>query len=130
MARYMRGHKIDSVLIVRPDHELVTKYLCVWSQELVDFAKQKGINTLDLKGKKATRKEFDSYVRAHTPSFIFVNGHGNSSVIAGYDDKLIIDKTSAVAPAIIYARSCDAGRELGPMLIRQGARAFIGYRRY
>lgn len=125
----MRERRGSSVLVVRPDHELVTKYLCVWSDEIISLLEQKGINKLDLKGKKATRKDFESYIKKHKPSVIFLNGHGNAGTIAGYDDKTIVDVTSVLEEAIVYARSCDAGRELGPALIARGTRAFIGYNR-
>ena len=125
----MRGHKGGSVLVVRPDHELVTRYLCVWSEEVVALLEEKGINKLDLRGKKATRKEFESYVKTHKPSVIFLNGHGNAKEIAGYDDKIIVDETTVLADAIVYARSCDAGRELGHTLVSRGTRSFIGYNR-
>ncbi|HEY4527161.1 MAG TPA: hypothetical protein VJK53_04955 [Candidatus Paceibacterota bacterium] len=107
----------------------MTKYLCVWSEEVIVMAQKKGINTLDLKGKKASRKEFESYVKAHNPSVIFLNGHGNSVAITGYNNEPIVDGMSALSGAIVYARSCDAGRDLGPVLIGRGTRAFIGYSR-
>ena len=125
----MRVHKVGSALIVRPDHELVTKYLCVWTEDVVELAREKGIDTFDLKGKRAARKEFESYVNAHKPSVIFLNGHGNAIAITGYDNEVIVDDASVLEDAIIYARSCDAGRDLGPMLIKRGTRAFIGYDR-
>lgn len=107
----------------------MTKYLCVWSEEIVFLTKRKGITLLDLKGKKANRKTFESYIKAHSPSVIFLNGHGNAVAIAGYDDQLIVDDASILVDAIIYARSCDAGRYLGPALVKRGIRAFIGYNR-
>jgi len=39
------------------------------------------------------------------------------------------NKKSAVAETIIYARSCDAGITLGKRLIKDRAKAFIGYNR-
>ena len=116
-----------SVLITRPHHDVVTKYLYGWSEEIVTFAKAKMAVAYDLAGNKATRKRFESYVLAHKPSFIFLNGHGNADTIAGHDDEPLMDASSNVRGGVLYARSCDAGRMLGPALVKKGIATFIGY---
>lgn len=118
-----------AMLMTRPDHETVTKYLCVWSEEVKEFAKHKGIAVYDLKGKKANRKEFESYLSRNRPALLFLNGHGNAEVITGYDNSTLLDQDSFVSEAIVYGRSCDAALLLGPYLVQNGARTFIGYRR-
>jgi len=118
-----------SLLITRPDHEIVTKYCCVWCEDIIKLAAQKSIDVYDLKGKKANRKEFESYIGAKNPSLIFFNGHGDADTITGYDNEPLLDKQSVPPKSIIYARSCDAAQSLGPMLIQKGIRAFIGYMR-
>lgn len=118
-----------SILITRPDHEIVTKYCCVWSADLIKLAQDKSFQVYDLKGIKANRKEFESYMRLNDPSLIFFNGHGNAMTVTGYDNEPIMDHTSTPSKSIIYARSCDAAQSLGPTLIPKGARAFIGYTR-
>lgn len=118
-----------AILITRPDYETVTKYLCLWSEEVKEFAGRKGVIVYDLKGKKANRKEFESYLSKNRPALLFLNGHGNAEVITGYDDHPLIDRDSSVQGTILYGRSCDASLFLGPYLVQKGARAFIGYRR-
>lgn len=118
-----------ALLITRPDHETVTKYLCLWSEKVKEFAERKGIIVYDLKGKKANRKEFESYLSKNRPALLFLNGHGNTEVITGYDNEPLIDQSSSVLGGIIYGRSCDAALFLGPYLIQNGVSAFIGYRR-
>lgn len=117
------------MLITRPQYDPITKYFCVWSQELVDFARAKHVPPLDLKGKKAVRSKFDSYVKKQKPGLIFLNGHGNALVITGHDNEVIVDANSDLSGAIIYARSCDAGQILGYQLVKSGAKTFIGYKR-
>lgn len=118
-----------ALLITRPDHETVTKYLCLWSEEVKEFAERKGIIVYDLKGRKANRKEFESYLSKNRPALLFLNGHGGAEVITGYDNEPLIDQNSSVPGCIIYGRSCDAALFLGPYLVQNGARTFIGYRR-
>ena len=118
-----------AILISRPHHDPVTKYLCEWSEDVVDLARAKQIPIYDLKGQKANKGEFDSYIKKQNPSFIFLNGHGNSQEITGDGNKTIVDSGSVLTNKIVYARSCDAGQLLGHNLINNGASAFIGYKR-
>ncbi len=118
-----------SLLITRPDHDLVTKYLCVWSGDIVTLAHRKGFVVYDLKGKKANRRQFESYFSAHHPVLLFLNGHGNSRSITGHNNESLVEQTSDLQGTIVYARSCDAGLILGMQLVNMGTRSFIGYRR-
>jgi len=117
------------MLVTRPDHEIVTKYCCIWSKDIIKLANQKSIAVYDLKGKKANRKKFESYTKSKNPSLIFFNGHGTTEIIKGYDNQPLMDGQSIPSKSIIYARSCDAAQSLGPTLIQKGLRAFIGYMR-
>ncbi len=119
----------DVLLITRPKYDIVTKYFFAWSEEILNMAKQKGMTVCDLRERKATRRSFDSYAAKLRPSVICLNGHGNADMIAGQDDEPLVDASSALPGAMVYARSCDAGERLGPELIGRGTRAFIGYRR-
>lgn len=118
-----------AILITRPDHETVTKYLCLWSEEVKEFAEHKGITVYDLKGEKANRKEFESYLSKNRPALLFLNGHGDAEVITGYDNNSLVDRSSSMPEVIVYGRSCDAALILGPYLVGKGARTFIGYRK-
>lgn len=40
-----------SILITRPNHDLATNYLCLWTESVVEFSNKKG-KTFDLKGDK------------------------------------------------------------------------------
>lgn len=116
-----------SILITRPDHEIMTKYCYIWTTSIVVLAKEKLMNVYDLKGKKANRKDFESYVKINNPSIIFLNGHGNAKTITGYNNEPIMDNKSVPSRSIIYARSCEAAQSLGHILIQKGVRTFIGY---
>jgi len=118
-----------SVLITRPNHDLATTYLYWWSKEIILKCLEKGIKYFDLKGKKASRKNFDSYLEKNNPSFIFINGHGSDKVVTGWDNETLLDVKDKlnVKGKIIYARSCMAGDKLGPACVKNGAQAFIGY---
>lgn len=117
------------LLVTRPYHDPVTRYLCVWSEQVVALAKSKGFIAYDLKGDKSRRSNFESYLVAKNPAFLFLNGHGSAEIIAGHNNEPLIDMASSSKRTIIYARSCDAGRVLGPHLVKNGVQSFIGYKR-
>ena len=118
-----------SVLITRPNHDLATTYLYWWTSKVIDKCREKRIEYFDLKSKKASKKNFDSYVRKNNPSFLFLNGHGSDKIITGWDNEILLnaDDKLEVVGRIIYARSCMAGAELGKACVNAGAKAFIGY---
>lgn len=118
-----------SMLVTRPRHDLITDYLYHWSRELLEMAKSKGMSVFDLEVDKATRQNFESYVRKQKPSLILVNGHGDSRTITGDANKPIIDMKSKIKTSVMYARSCDAAEALGHTLVSGSTKSFIGYRR-
>lgn len=119
----------NCVLITRPDHDLATNYLYLWTEDVVKLSNTKR-KTLDLKGRKATAKNFKSYIEKHQPSFVFVNGHGNELEITGYDNETLVkvgENEYLLENKIVYARSCDAARILGERLSKKYRATFIGY---
>ncbi len=117
------------VLITRPDHDIATNYLYLWTEDIVKLSNKKG-KTLDLKGKKATLKNFKSYIEKHQPAFIFLNGHGNEQEITGYDNEVLVkmgQNEDLLKNKIVYARSCNAAKVLGEKLAKESGVTFIGY---
>jgi hypothetical protein len=121
-----------SILVTRPNHDPATHYLYHWSEPVIDEAKRKHIPVYDLKGDKATKIIFLSYLRSKHPGLLFLNGHGDAQTVTGQNYDVVLDETvkkDFVSDTIIYARSCDSGKILGKKLVRNGAAAFIGYER-
>lgn len=120
------------LLITRPNHDPGTNYLFYWSAAVIDTAKEKGITVLDLDKNKAIKKNFDSYIKRNDPKLIFLNGHGDQENVTGFDNEPLITKNkdeNLLLKRIIYARSCDAATQLGDSAVKNGALAFIGYKR-
>lgn len=121
-----------SLLITRPNHDPATNLLFHWSGPVLAEAQRKHIQAFDLFGEKATRKNFESYCKAHIPKLIFLNGHGNAECVMGWDTEVVVDTASSgslFGEAILFARSCDSALKLGRTMIRKGLTAFIGYTR-
>ena len=121
-----------AILVTRPNHDLITTYLFQWSQHVISVANKKGIKVLDLSGKKANETTFTSYIVKNEPILVFLNGHGNEDVVTGYDNKPLITANKnekLLEEKIVYARSCDAAKNLGQLCIKKNTLAFIGYKR-
>jgi len=126
----MKTHK--SILITRPHHDLITTYLYYWGQLIIEEAKNKNIQIFDLSGKKANRNLLTSYIKKHNPILIHFNGHGGSSLITGYDNEILIEvnkNDKLLTQKIIYALSCDSAKILGYSCVKNGALAFVGYKK-
>lgn len=118
-----------TVLVTRPNHDITTTYFYLWSEEVLKLA-SKSYKVLNLHGRKANRKAFESYAKKHKPDFFFFNGHGSDEIVTGYNDEplLISGKNDDLClESIIYIRSCSAAKTLGVSLIQQSVKACIGY---
>ncbi len=45
------------LLVTRPQHDITTHYISSWAQEIIDLAKKKSIDTIDLCREKVNKKE-------------------------------------------------------------------------
>lgn len=119
-----------TILVTRPDHDLITTYFSHWSEIVISVASRKSFKVLDLFSKKANKKNLISYIQKNDPGLIFFNGHGSSSVMTGYDNEPILEinkDESLTDNKIVYARSCDVALFLGKSCVKKKAKAFIGY---
>ncbi len=62
------------MIVTRPEHDLTTKYISLWSEEIIKLARKKDIEVIELKRGKANRKGFISRVKKLNPRIIFMNG--------------------------------------------------------
>ena len=120
-----------TVLITRPYYDDTTHYLYHWSSlPIILASKRKDIKIVQLVEDKVNKKNFESITSKIAPSFIFMNGHGSDSVIAGHNSEYLVEvgvNEAVFDSRIIYALSCSSGKLLGPASIKAGARAYVGY---
>jgi len=105
--------------------------LSSWMAKIIEHVKGvDGLEIVVLSGAEAAPKELLEAVSDMKPDFVAFNGHGDSRSLYGYDNVLLVSADDDLEPfsgKIIHALACDAGAELGPELVRIGAKAFIGY---
>lgn len=120
----------NSILITRPNHDLINSYFYIWTEKVIDQAHKHKIIVLDLDKKNATKQKFTSYINKHKSKLVFMNGHGDENRIAGDKDEIIIESgvnEQLLDGKIIYVRSCNVAAGLGNTCIQNGTIAFIGY---
>jgi len=118
-----------SVLITRPRYEKTTHYLFHWSFSLIEEANKKG-KLYQLDKEKANKKLLESYLRKQKPDVVILNGHGDEYCVVGQNDEELISagkNSNLLKNSLVYIRACSAGKILGKEIIKNGAKAFIGY---
>lgn len=117
-------------LVTRPTHDITTHYLSAWSEEVLRLAQSKGKQIVDLHHDKATGAKVQSYLKKTPVKMIMFNGHGSPASVLGHkDDPLITTPRNEILlrQKIVYCRSCESAKKLGPDSIISGASAFVGY---
>lgn len=120
-----------SIIITRPEHDLTTRYLSHWSEQIIKLARKKGFKVVDLKKEKANRKEVIGRIKKLDPSLVILNGHGNDHSIAGHDNKIIFnagENEDVLNSRITYAISCSSANVLGAESVKMGNSTYIGYK--
>jgi hypothetical protein len=120
----------NKILITRPNHDQTVRYISAWAEKVIEFAKKKNFTVLDLKNERARRKSLESMLEKQDPGLVFLNGHGSKKAVAGQDDEILVCpgvNENIFNNKIIYSLSCSSGKELGPVLVENGAKSFIGY---
>lgn len=119
----------NNIIITRPEHDPATRYLSHWSAEFIKLAQKKGHSVTDLKKEKATKKEFEGRVKKLNPSFVFLNGHGDSNCVTGHDDEPLVQvnkNEKILKNKITYALSCNSAKKLSVKCADKNT-TYIGY---
>jgi len=121
----------EKVLITRPFYDDVTSYLSVWSEDIIDAAKNKGIDVIDLKREDANRNLLESRLKKDDPILVVFNGHGDNDKITGFKKNHVLiqadDNEHYLKSRIVYSRSCNSLKILGPKCVSKGTKSFIGF---
>lgn len=124
MASCMNG----KMLITRPNHDQTVRYISTWAEKIKKLAEQKNFSVLDLKNNRANKKEVESMLKKQDPELVFFNGHGRADAVAGQNDEILVRvgyNEGFFENRIIYSLSCSSGKELGPSMVKNKAKAFI-----
>lgn len=122
---------VKQFLITRPQYDKETSYLYSFSKAIVQIVKEnKDIHLNELENTKVNRKNVESALLTKNLTLVFFNGHGDHETVFGHKDQPILDKNNIrlTKDKIIYALACDSLVTLGPLSVKEGAKAYIGYK--
>jgi len=125
----MRKDKMptNSMLLIRPDYELVTRYAASWITQVLNAAT---IPVVDLYGSEATSINFFNALETQDPLIVNILGHGDYNLIACQNSEVLLQggvNTNILVERVVYDLSCRAGRDLGRTAFAEGAISFLGY---
>lgn len=113
-----------------PSSDQTTLYISAWAENTIDQLKSKHLQFFALTKDRAILSIFESMLKKHKPSLVFINGHGGPDLVCGHKDEELIKmgrNESLLKETITYALSCSSAKELGPSAVKAGAVAYIGY---
>ena len=118
----------NSLISIRPDYELVTRYGASWMTQILDSAG--GMSVIDLYGANATRTNFEQAIATNDPILVNIMGHGDYNLIADQNNETLLQgglNTNILSGRVVYNLSCRSGRDLGRTAFNEGAISFLGY---
>ena len=120
----------NTALVTSPSSDGTTRYISAWAERTVDELKSKGLKFIVLLKDRATASVFDSMIKKHSPSLLFLNGHGGPDLVCGHNEEILLQAGKneiALKGTVTYALSCSSAKVLGPAAVQAGANAYIGY---
>lgn len=122
---------VKSLLVTRPKHDIPTSYLYDFSNAIVKTIKEMdGMHLTTLDGDFVKRINFERSLTKESHGLIFLNGHGDKKSVFGYKNEIIFDEKNVflAKEKIVYALACDSLESLGKIAIKNGTKAYIGYK--
>ena len=115
---------------IRPSFDDATRAASMALERALSYMRLK-MDVSDLSGERATRSNTVADINSRDPLFVLGEGHGSPSNFTGHNKEIIFQvcDCSELKGRVVYLVSCEAGDQLGPDMIRKGARAFIGYKK-
>ena len=120
----------NSMLSIRPDYEIVTRFGAAWLTQILNAANSAGLNYVDLYKEQATAENFFYSLNTLDPLIVNILGHGLYNLITcQYGETLFQGgvNTDLLAGRVVFDLSCEAGRDLADHAINEGCISFLGY---
>lgn len=121
------------ILITRPEHDPLTRHLSHWNIKVIESARSKGNDVIDLRRNKANKNEFNGRINKIDPALVLLNGHGDNDTVCGHDNEILVktgENEALLKRRITYAVACSSARVLGAAVCIDAKSSFIGYDEY
>ena len=118
----------ENVLIVSPLQDYPTHSSAEVILRTKEYAEKKGYNVSTLYGLMANRFFLEQFVKANDPVFVFYGGHGLEDRWIANGMSILDEKNAKVMKERIVVANpvCRSLRKLGPIVVMNGAYAYIG----
>lgn len=120
---------MSRILITRPEHDPLTRHLSYWNNKVIEIARQKGNDLVDLHKEKANKQEFEGRVKKINPELVLLNGHGNETLVTGHNNEVLVEvgkNENILKNRITYAVACASAKVLGSVCADENT-TYIGY---
>jgi hypothetical protein len=120
----------NTALVILPNSDITTRYISAWAEQTTKDLKSKKLQFILIAKEKAAKAIFESMLKKHSPSFVFLNGHGSANSVCGQNEEPLLEvgtNEGVLKGAVTYALSCSSASVLGPKSVEAGAIAYIGY---
>jgi len=120
----------NTALATTPRSDPTTRYISSWAEKTIEELKSKQLQFIVLAKERAVTSILESMLKKHSPSLLFLNGHGGHDLVCGHNNEVLIQagkNDAALKGMVTYALSCSSAQVLGPAAIKAGATAYIGY---
>jgi hypothetical protein len=77
-------------LVTIPSSDRTTRYISAWAEKTIETLKSKRLQFIVLLKERATASILESMLKKHTPSLLFLNGHGGPDLVCGHDNEVLI----------------------------------------
>ncbi len=132
---------MGTVLITACPHDSPTRFGYFYLRKAADTLAEYGHRIVFLRS--ANLANFRAALIKYNPRLVILNGHGGSRTVtgcsgevilgvAGYDPELgkfvAKENSSWMRGRIVFLFTCNAGKDIAPRLVEEGALAAVGYR--
>lgn len=123
------------IIIVRPKFDTATTFLYEWTRKLVGVSLEENPQHeyIEFGGDEATtvnvHEAVDTLKNRSNTLYIHFD-HGVYDKLFGHDRDVVFepDTIHKLRDCVVYAFACESARELGQEAIRNGVRAYLGYK--
>jgi hypothetical protein len=118
-----------TIVVVRPSYDPATEITSRWAEEIVEYARQKGIRVIDLYGSTASPERFLEALKQAKPKIVVHYGHGREDALLGQHGRplLTLDNLGSVKGVIFCIVGCHSGKKLAQAILDAGGTAVSAF---
>jgi len=128
MGLNLQENKKAKIMVFRPSFDKASEVSNTWGKKCVDMCRSHGYLVEDISGDRATKYNFNAYIK--DADIVFYFDHGGSDKLAAQNREILLDLDTGkdLEKRPINMMACLSMRELGPYLVDLGSPIAMGYK--